>query len=266
MVQLKAYLKPGSKDPLVRDWQLFLRGLDIYLQDVTGIYDGPTVEATKRFQLVHGLNPDGVAGNKTIGRAMTLGFDLIPDDSGDKLGPNWPPAPTDLSPMTPEERDRAFGSFSYKATPTSDNPEAIVILGSWVKDNITTVELPTLRGVPGAPHNGKIDFHKAVAKQLEGLFDAWEQAGLSRLILSWGGSFVPRFVRGSKTSLSNHSRGTAFDLNVPWNGLGTTGALVGQRGSIRELIPLANQHGFFCGLHYKGRKDPMHFEVARLLP
>lgn len=61
----------------------------------------------------------------------------------------------------------------------------------------------------------------------------------------------------------SNSWATAFDVNVAWNGLGRQPALVGETGSVRELVQLANEHGFFWGGHYSGRLDGMHFELAR---
>lgn len=49
-----------------------------------------------------------------------------------------------------------------------------------------------------------------------------------------------------------------------YNPLGARPALVGQKGSVRELVPIANKWGFYWGGHYSGRKDGMHFEVAVL--
>jgi hypothetical protein len=85
------------------------------------------------------------------------------------------------------------------------------------------------------------------------------------LVLTWEGSFAPRFVRGSNVTLSNHAWGTAFDINYAWNTLGAQPALRGQKGSVRELVPIANEFGFYWGGHFKGRADGMHFEVARPL-
>ena len=42
-------------------------------------------------------------------------------------------------------------------------------------------------------------------------------------------------------------------------------APAGAEGSVRELVDIANAHGFFWGGHFKGRPDGMHFEVAKLL-
>lgn len=42
-------------------------------------------------------------------------------------------------------------------------------------------------------------------------------------------------------------------------------ALEDAQGSLRELVPIANEHGFFWGGHFKRRPDGMHFEVAKLI-
>ncbi len=98
------------------------------------------------------------------------------------------------------------------------------------------------------------------------MFEQWERAGLKSHILTWGGSWVPRFVRGSRTQLSNHAWGTAFDVNVRWNMLGTQPALRGQKGSVRELVQIANDNGYYWGGHFHKRIDGMHFEVRLIVP
>ena len=65
---------------------------------------------------------------------------------------------------------------------------------------------------------------------MRALFAAWADAGIVDLLLTWDGSFVPRFVRGKPDVLSNHAWGTAFDVNFPWNRLGTVPALRGEQG------------------------------------
>ena len=122
------------------------------------------------------------------------------------------------------------------------------------------VSIPQLVAIKGSD---RVQFNKLAADKLKKLWSDWEEAGLLHLILTWGGSYVPRFVRGSRTTLSNHSFGTAFDINVPWNQLGSVPALVGQKGSVRELVPIANQNGFYWGGHFS-RKDGMHFSIARM--
>ncbi len=99
---------------------------------------------------------------------------------------------------------------------------------------------------------------------MKALWKAWKKAGLMDRVVTWDGSYVFRLIRGSKTTLSNHSWGSAFDINVRWNGLGKMPALVGKKGSLRELVPLANAYGFYWGGHYRRRKDGMHFECVKL--
>jgi hypothetical protein len=104
------------------------------------------------------------------------------------------------------------------------------------------------------------------AEQLKRLWAAWEAAGLLKFVKTFDGAWVPRTIRLKPTVLSNHAYGTAFDINATWNGLMRVAALVGQEGSVRELVPLANAHGFYWGGHWnydgKGASDGMHFEWA----
>ena len=65
-------------------------------------------------------------------------------------------------------------------------------------------------------------------------------------------------------TLSNHAWGTAFDINAALNPRGTVPVFRGQPGSVRELVPRANDLGFYWGGHFS-RRDGMHFEVARVL-
>jgi hypothetical protein len=165
------------------------------------------------------------------------------------------------------DRERIFGKFAYKATPSAANPEGITITDGWASTNIVMVEVPQLKGINGAPGSCKVPFHRLGADQLKAMWQAWEDDGLLPLVLGWAGSWVPRFVRGSRTHLSNHAFGTAFDINVPWNMLGAQPALVGKKGSVRKLVPIANAHGFYWGGHFGyggGRADGMHFELAEV--
>jgi hypothetical protein len=117
----------------------------------------------------------------------------------------------------------------------------------------------------GGAFGGRVPFYKGAADQLQA---AWAEVGTRGLVdrvLFWDGSFVPRLVRGSDRTPSNHSWGTAFDINADWNGLGVTPPPAGVKGSVRELVPIFEKYGFFWGGNYTKRKDGMHFEVERLL-
>lgn len=258
-------LRLGSKGPLVERWKQYLRGIDLYDGEVDDVFDESAKDATERFQALYRLGVDGVAGNETLGRAMVHGFEVVSSSSAEKAGPNWPPPPKGLIPVSASLRQQLFGAFAFKPNPTAGNPEGITILNDWQRDNITMVEIPQLRGVKAAPSNCKIAWNSKCADQIVDLFADWEKAGLKDRVLTWGGSWNPRFIRGSKTSLSNHAWGTAFDINVPWNGLGVRPALVGAVGSVRELVEIANAHGFYWGGHFAQRPDGMHFEVAKIL-
>ncbi len=264
-------LREGSRGAEVRRWQLFLIGQDFSPGPADGEFGGNTARATAGFQARYRLVADGVAGLKTVGQAMVLGFDsgLVKAEKiasvSHQNDPNWPPRPA-FAPLTSTaSRQKLFGKFRFEAEPVAGNRENIRILGDWEERDIIRVEVPQLRGVPGAPASATVRFHRAAAPQLQALWRAWEEAGLLPLVKSWDGSFVPRFVRGSRATLSNHCFGGAFDINASFNALGTRPALVGRAGSVRLLVPIANELGFFWGGHYAGRSDGMHFEVARLV-
>lgn len=260
-------LRKGSRGEDVERWQLFLVGQGFELGEADSVFGGRTHAATKSFQAKYELTVDGIVGAGTLGKAMQLGFDVgLVDDTpeDDETSTQWPPRPAFPPLVTTAARQQVFGRFDFTPNPTPGNPEGIKISGTWVQDNIQAVEIPQLRGISGAPANGVIQAHRAIASQLRALWAAWDQAGLLNLVKSWAGSFVPRFVRGSRTTLSNHAFGTAFDINAPWNGLGMVPAVLGRPGSVRALVPLAHAHGFYWGGHFS-RPDGMHFEAAVVL-
>lgn len=257
-------LKLGQTGSDIKRWQLFLIGQGFHPGPADGNFTGETNKATIDFQKHNTLDPDGTVGNQTYGTAMRLGFEVV-TDPGDTTpnGPNFPPPPNFEPLASNAARQKIFGKFAYRSKPIPGNPENILITDNWQRDSIVSVIIPQLVGVSGAPHDGKIWFNKQAVNQLTTLWDAWEKAGLRDHVLTWGGSFVPRFVRGSTTQLSNHSFGTAFDINMAFNGLSVEPARIGQKGSVRELVAFANNNGFYWGGHFQ-RRDGMHFEVARL--
>lgn len=255
-------LQSGSRGATVRRWQQFLIGQGLNPGIADGVFGAGTAEATRAFQAKHRLQADGVVGNSTLGKAMMLGFEVVEDTPEDpRRGPAWPERPQFGPLLTTAGRQSLFGKFQFDHRPIAGNRENIVIRPTWERDNIVTVRVPQLVGVKGAHREGNVRFHRLAADQLVALFSAWEQAGLRDRVLSWAGSYVPRLVRG-RTSLSNHAFGTAFDINVPWNPLGARPALVGEQGCVRELVSIANDHGFYWGGHFRNRPDGMHFEVA----
>ena len=253
-------LKIGSTGNDVRKWQTFLTGQQLYSGQVNGIFDEQTKEASQAFQSLHGLEPDGKVGDKSFGAAMMLGFGVITNDDDGKDSSNWPAKPK-FSPLTSNaERGNVFGKFAFKSEPLPNNPENIRVTDNWVRDNIVMAKVTQLIAIKGSD---KVAFHKKGKAQLEKMWSDWEKAGLLHLVLTWSGSYNPRFIRGSRTVLSNHAFGTAFDINVEWNKLGAVPALAGRKGSVRELVKIANDNGFYWGGHFT-RLDGMHFEVAQV--
>ncbi|WP_179145238.1 peptidoglycan-binding protein [Rhizobium sp. RU36D] len=78
--------------------------------------------------------------------------------------------------------------------------------------------------------------------------------------LGSAGMLCTRYVRGSKTSISNHSWGCAIDFTLEGK-LDTRGDDKAQKGLIR-MHPIFNSHDFFWGAAFK-TEDAMHFEISR---
>jgi hypothetical protein len=255
-------LKLGIHGGDVKKWQLFLLGQGHAGVVPDGKFGQPTHRATVAFQAKHGLEPDGKVGNHTLGKAMMLGYELL-DFSGEKSS-GYPEEP-DFDPLVgTAARQRVFGRFSYAHAPMPGNREAIRIGDGWEAGNIVSVRIPELAGVRGAPASGSVRFHRLAARQLQDLFKAWSKAEVLSDIVTWDGSFVARFIRGSTTVLSNHAFGSAFDINASFNALGAEPAYPDKQGCVFDLVSIAHDHGFYWGGHFSSRRDGMHFEVAQV--
>jgi peptidoglycan hydrolase-like protein with peptidoglycan-binding domain len=257
-------LQVGMHGARVAAWQAFLLGQGFGGGPTDGYFGEHTRDATKAFQRKYKLEEDGVAGRATLLKAAALGFELIEEPADDTTSSNFPPRPSFSPLVTNPQQEAVLGHYDYVPAPTRDNPEGIRILGTWERDNIVRVPIPQLRKALGNRAPETMAFHRLAAKQLQGMWADWEKAKLLDRVLTYDGSFVPRFVRGSRSALSNHAFGSAFDINERYNSLGKRPALVGKKGSVRELVPIANGWGFYWGGHYNRRPDGMHFEVAFL--
>lgn len=163
--------------------------------------------------------------------------------------------PQVLSDLQVAER---YGHFQWKP----NGGRSIVIQNDWVEKNITTVYIPQLKGVDtyGATFSGRVRWHKNGVEQLQRAWAEVEDEGYLKDVIQWGGSFVPRRKVGGN-SLSHHSWGIAFDINVEWNNWLETPAAKGKKGSVLRLVPIFEKHGFAWGGRWK-TKDGMHFEIA----
>jgi hypothetical protein len=108
----------------------------------------------------------------------------------------------------------------------------------------------------------KLACAKAVAPLLVGfaaefheLIEPIDEGGLD----DWGYCF--RMVRGSEDRLSNHSSGTALDLNATRHTLGKVGTFPAEK--VPMIKALAKKYSLIWGGSDNWRrKDEMHFEVA----
>lgn len=255
-------IKLGVAGSDVRKWQVFLAGQRLARFTPNGKFGPQTRAATVAFQRKHKLDPDGKVGNETLGKAMTLGFELI-DFVGEK-GSGFPKEPRFKALVGTAARQQIFGRFSFVSAPQPDNAEAIRITGGWEAQNIVKVPIPQLAGKKGVPASATVRFHRLAAKQLQDLFKAWSKARVLDRVTTWDGSFVARFIRGSTTVLSNHAFGSAFDINAAFNPLGAEPAFPGKPGCVYDLVRIAHDHGFYWGGHFSSRRDGMHFEVAEV--
>jgi hypothetical protein len=278
-------MKPIKKDdrgPQVKAWQEFLRGAGLYFGEFHGHFDEETEHATKEFQI--GLNADlfrvdrggapmivdGIAGNQTLGAAMMLGFEIVPAQSD----ANWPPKPKGHRWLSYHKREAIFGKVLVRPAPITGMPEAVKIVNDWQKDNLRRIGIPQIKELAkrypnGAwPRNGQIFCHALMVDPWRELFQACEDEDVLFDLETNGGFWVARFVRGSRSLLSNHTWGTAGDFNVYWNLQRRRPALLGERGCIRRVANIALRLGWHWGGFGWGAgtaKDGMHLEPGEKL-
>ncbi len=101
---------------------------------------------------------------------------------------------------------------------------------------------------------------KPALESLQAVFDNIKRADPDLYArINTSGSLCVRFIRGSTTDVSNHSFGTAVDLNID-GVLDTLGDGRTQLG-LTIMSDFFNAEGWVWGAAY-GREDSMHFEVS----
>ena len=264
----------------VQRWQYFLlKHAVTQVGSVDGDFGPKSETATRIFQMAEGLAQSGKVDAATLNAAQAKGYTILPDTYySDRGSVNWPPAPAGLSSPTNPWRNATFECFNFLKKPNSG--DSIVIKGNcagtkpdWIASNIIDLEAPEFSHLPGFP--GYIRCHRLAGPKIGALLQAWKAADLLHLVISYGGAFEPRYIRGKAPAgghglmqstnvdtLSNHAFGTAFDINATQNWIGTTPAICGRKGALRELVAAANANGLFWGGHFQHRLDGMHFEAA----
>lgn len=179
---------------------------------------------------------------------------------GDKLHSAFPNAdlrrllPSDLiSAGDPAATGAAYGGvigyMRYRTLPGG----FIAPDPTWIATNIATGEVPIL---------GSVTCHRLIFPQLGAALSEIENQGLSEHIdaSDYGGCYVPRFIsRDPSRALSMHAFGLAFDINVSQNQLNTDGNMH------PDVVAIFEKWGFEWGGRWQNPKDPMHFEVIRLI-
>jgi hypothetical protein len=248
---------------LVGDLQKFLlgRGFDILVDEKFG---PKTKTMVARYQAAATLKSDGIVGPVTWGRLLQDGFrpqNWEKDAGGlqidDRDNPNFPEKP--VGGVSPNGLLLFGKGFTYTPKPIPGMPEYVEPSRAWVAENIGTAYIPQLISVKGSP---EVRFNVRLIAQLEAMFGVWESLGLIHLVKTWDGGNVTRFVRGRNDKLSNHTFGSALDLNARWNPYRAEPALVSETGTVRPLVLAAYKLGFYWGGWYN---DGMHFEAYKVL-
>ncbi|MDH5178732.1 MAG: M15 family metallopeptidase [Gammaproteobacteria bacterium] len=218
-----------------------------------------TVAAIIAFQGSFMSKPDGVISpGKTTYQKLLAALKTA----------QFPTKPSFVPVLGNTAKANKFGTFKWETIKKNGkvlSGSKIRVTDGWAEKNIVIVNIPYLKSIPIAwdgSYTNKMQFHKLYTRQLKAMWDNWHKAGLINRIISYGGSYMPRLIRGSYTELSSHAWGTAFDINTVENPRKQTPAHLGDPGCVRELVAIANAHGFYWGGHFS-IPDGMHFEIAK---
>jgi D-alanyl-D-alanine carboxypeptidase len=181
------------------------------------------------------------------GLAMLLRTILPPDLPLQVRAPGETPYPRQGDAVLPPVKIKLlFGEFA--ARPDPGNPGYLQIDPAWVRSHIEVRTLPLV---------GNIQCNVALFPQLRGALDELVRRGLGNLIHTEHGCYVPKFVLNDPhASISHHSWGMAFDLNLAGNEYGQP------PHQDPRLVRILAKWGFLWG----GRfiiPDGNHFEYRR---
>ncbi len=129
-------------------------------------------------------------------------------------------------------------------------------------NNIITFDLPYTLFYDKKPVNQARAHKLAVDNFIKG-FKNVEDAGLAKQFVEFNGIYAKRNIRG-RDRISLHSFGIAIDMEAFDITVGDVTAH--QLGSTKrfpdKIVECFTSVGFFYGGDFKGRKDPMHFQLA----
>lgn len=239
------------------------------------------VTLVQKHLLGHGFKigrPDGICGPKTRQAILAFqrGFLKCPDGKVDPGGITWhhlskishshPPAQnaspfTRLIPRPPKTTlnlgltaaTNAYMTEAFGSPRDTFSEDCQPVNNAKLKRNtiVDTVGKFRVQGLEPAVRSLQEVFAEIKAKQAE-LYE----------LLGTAGMLCCRYVRNSKTSISNHSWGTAIDL--------TTAGILDKRGDglvqygMLLVAPIFNQFGWYWGAAFP-TEDGMHFEASKKL-
>ncbi len=146
-----------------------------------------------------------------------------------------------------------FGKFSY----TNVGGGRIKIDQAWIDANIVDCVLAKAKN----GNDVKAQCHRLAKEPIERGFQMVADKGLSSLIKTYDGLWVPRHMSWKdRKPLSRHSWGIAFDINQATNSYGN-----GISVENRALNEVFNLFGFAWGGDWSAEeRDAMHWELADL--
>jgi peptidoglycan hydrolase-like protein with peptidoglycan-binding domain len=223
----------------------------------SGVCDAKTEAAIVAFQAGFLRRPDGVIdpGGRTW-RHLSASFTGSSDDApapGDAITQPLPrpPASSINIGLQSVGNDFMLGLLGSPLPPGSFNAQCQVPTLPKLRRNLVTDTVGPFRVTGLVP---------AVLSLKAVMIDIAREQPAVHAALGTAGMLCCRLVRGSATSISNHSWGTAIDLTL--NGvLDVHGDDRVQRG-LMLIAPIFNRHGWFWGAAFR-KEDGMHFEGSR---
>jgi hypothetical protein len=140
-----------------------------------------------------------------------------------------------------------FGEFAARTL--KGQPGSIEVDPTWRRTHLLTTRIPLL---------GQVTCHRGIVPQLRGAMTELRSTGYGRVIESFNGCFVPRFISRDPTAmLSHHTWGIAFDTNL------SSGNYYGDPPHQHpRLVATLERWGFLWGGRFVV-PDGNHFEYRR---
>jgi D-alanyl-D-alanine carboxypeptidase len=149
--------------------------------------------------------------------------------------------------LPPVSLKSVFGEFAARTL--KGDPGYIEVDPEWRRTHLVTTRIPLL---------GRVTCHRGIVPQLRGAMTELRSTGYGRLIESFNGCFVPRFISRDPTAmLSHHTWGIAFDTNL------SSGNYYGDPPHQHpRLVATLERWGFLWGGRFVV-PDGNHFEYRR---